>query len=537
MQRHQTVMNGWYSERVEKAVRKTDVSEFKMAGRSAGGKPVTQQQPGDSQESGGEMTQGVKGSFDFIIPHILKVEGKIGEESAYGIDKNAFPKAFETAVTITEEKGEDAAINYAKSFYKKEFWDKKGMDSVPAETRDIAFDTTINHSEKFSNYVVAAAKHGASRDDLLNLRKAEYERLAREAPDKYGKYLKGWLNRLNSFKPGVQFGTAEEEEMAAAKAPDQQDEEKQAPLIAEIMQQNPVLGLFLAIIGIMTGLLNGDEANGLMQLFSGLPQDQKDKATGNLTPNQRKVYDQYNDGVLDIFGLGEETGNSKTAAQRRAEEKLDVATMKAQAQAHDGDKAAQAAEFARKFIGIRERGENNGEIVELCGVGRGNPWCAGFANYVLDAMMPGVYTQGNEGLAKAFITEGKSHNAFRAKGESYTPRAGDAVVFDRTDDPIKGHVGIVTKVEGSEVTYVSGNDQNMVRERTFTLSNAPARLVGFTDSHALAAAKGINISPKHGQSMIADASNGVYAPAIAHTPGQNDVLPPPRGASKALLAV
>lgn len=160
------------------------------------------------------------------------------------------------------------------------------------------------------------------------------------------------------------------------------------------------------------------------------------------------------------------------------------------------DTAARTAELAERFLGQHEQGGNAGAIVQLVNGYAGDPWCGGFAHYVFQQTMPGVYNQANFRSARSYVEEGKKFGAFHARGSDYVPGIGDAIMFQRTGDPAKGHVGIVVgyNPQTHELRYIAGNDGNAVRERVIDLDEPPSRLLGFTDSHALAKAKGIDVT-------------------------------------------
>ena len=82
-------------------------------------------------------------------------------------------------------------------------------------------------------------------------------------------------------------------------------------------------------------------------------------------------------------------------------------------------------------------------------------WCADFAKWVW--MHAGASTAGATPAADSFRTSyGQRHGTWHTGN----PQPGDAIVFSF------GHVGLVTKVTASEVSYVSGNTTNRATGRT-----------------------------------------------------------------------
>lgn len=135
------------------------------------------------------------GGFDSVIDVILKNEGGYNPDDGkghpvnFGINQGANPDI--DVKNLTQEQ--------AKVIYKERYWDKNNMDSVPKQVQDIVFDGVINHRSDFSKRLVDASKNGATRSELIDMRAKEYNRLAKNNPNAYGKYLSGWMKRINNF--------------------------------------------------------------------------------------------------------------------------------------------------------------------------------------------------------------------------------------------------------------------------------------------------------------------------------------------------
>lgn len=145
---------------------------------------------------------GFKDSINVVMENeggAVPVDGSSGAPAIYGINAKWHPEEYAAAQKITAEKGEAAGKEYAQLFYKKEFWDKNNIESLPAETQSIVLDGTVNHTSTFSKKLVEAAKSGASPKELVAMREDEYKRLATSNPAKYAESLPGWLNRLDKF--------------------------------------------------------------------------------------------------------------------------------------------------------------------------------------------------------------------------------------------------------------------------------------------------------------------------------------------------
>jgi uncharacterized protein (TIGR02594 family) len=161
-----------------------------------------------------------------------------------------------------------------------------------------------------------------------------------------------------------------------------------------------------------------------------------------------------------------------------------------------------AADIANGLVGMREQGgANRGHIVRLVmggHEGRRFQWCGGFVNYVMGQTVPGLYDEmENPYMALNYRNFAREHEAFRENPRAL-PNVGDLVVFERGGRG-NGHVGVVTDVDAGtgNVTYVSGNDNNMVRERSYNVDNPPSGrrngLIGTVDTAALARARGVRV--------------------------------------------
>ena len=210
-----------------------------------------------------------------------------------------------------------------------------------------------------------------------------------------------------------------------------------------------------------------------------------------LGPEDGRASRDYSDlgGENGPLGTGRAISGTDPVAQ------LDVAAIES-ISVVGSDVGQRTADLARKFVGQHEVGNNGGAMVRLMMGYEGDAWCGGFAHYILDKTMPGVYDQADFRSARSYADMGKKYGVFHERGDkNYVPKAGDVLVFSRSGDPSKGHVGVVTGYDATthKLTYVSGNDGNAVREREIDMSNPPRRLLGFTDSEGLAKARHIAI--------------------------------------------
>ena len=119
-----------------------------------------------------------------------------------GINSWAFPKEFAEAKQILQTKGQAAATQYTDAFYQKNIIEKYDISSLPPATQAIVADGLVNHGGEgdFGKSLVAAAQNGATPQQLIEMRRNEYQRLAAADPKLYGPYLSGWNARLDALQ-------------------------------------------------------------------------------------------------------------------------------------------------------------------------------------------------------------------------------------------------------------------------------------------------------------------------------------------------
>lgn len=148
-------------------------------------------------------------------------DGASGAPALFGINRKWFPTEFDEVKRLYDEGKVNEAKALARQFYKKEFWDKNGLDKFDASQQAVLLDGVINHSAAFSKELIAAAKDGASASELIDMRQKEYMRLGQSS--QYAPSLNGWLNRLENVKKY----TGDAYEYFKALSPEKQDKLKQ----------------------------------------------------------------------------------------------------------------------------------------------------------------------------------------------------------------------------------------------------------------------------------------------------------------------
>lgn len=143
---------------------------------------------------------------DTILKNEIAADGNIsvhsdGDGQAIGgINSQAYPAQFNEAKAILEKDGQEAARKYITNFYDKEVVQGRGISALPKNVQTIVADGLVNHWSGFQKDLLDAAKAGASPQELIDMRRKEYMRLAAADPEKYGKSLEGWNNRLDKLE-------------------------------------------------------------------------------------------------------------------------------------------------------------------------------------------------------------------------------------------------------------------------------------------------------------------------------------------------
>lgn len=135
-------------------------------------------------------------------------------------------------------------------------------------------------------------------------------------------------------------------------------------------------------------------------------------------------------------------------------------------------------DVARAEIGTVEapRGSNRGERIEryrTAVTGKGEnpkaaePWCADFISFVFkSAGAPiGFDEQGTDWVVQLkdwADRAGRYHDA-----NSYTPLAGDIILFDYDKNGINDHTGVIERIANGRIYTIEGNSADSVRRRDY----------------------------------------------------------------------
>lgn len=143
-----------------------------------------------------------------IINSTIEIEGGYSASDGaskapviYGINRKYHEAAHDEAKKITDEQGPEAGKKYAAEFYKKEYYDQYDLGQFTPDVQQVLFDGVINHSKAFNKKLISAAVKGAKPQELIELRREEYQRLGKNA--NYAPSLPGWMNRLDKVQGNI----------------------------------------------------------------------------------------------------------------------------------------------------------------------------------------------------------------------------------------------------------------------------------------------------------------------------------------------
>jgi hypothetical protein len=153
---------------------------------------------------------------DAVMNFILQKEGSAavmdsnGAVSKFGVNQAANPDV--DVKNLTQDQ--------AKQILQTRYIDKVVTPSMSPQMQMVAADSAVNMGVAKTNELLAQA--GGDPQKMIELRKAEYERLAKNDPAQYAASLPGWLNRLNDLQsrlpdlsprtmPGDEEGTTKQD--------------------------------------------------------------------------------------------------------------------------------------------------------------------------------------------------------------------------------------------------------------------------------------------------------------------------------------
>lgn len=131
-------------------------------------------------------------------------------------------------------------------------------------------------------------------------------------------------------------------------------------------------------------------------------------------------------------------------------------------------------DFAKQFIGVKQGSNKHKQIVNGYNgvkplprsyrVKYNDSWCATFVSYV--ALMCGVKNFPYE-CSCYYMTQQAKKNKQVVK----VPKVGYLVMYDWKNDGTINHVGIITKIDGDNLTVIEGNYSKQVKTRVINRKN------------------------------------------------------------------
>lgn len=147
----------------------------------------------------GEGEVGLKDSFDTAFKMLCNFEGYKSEVKAdrggmtiWGISERWFPEDVKKMKNMTVEDAKE----YAKEFYRVNFWMKLDCDTLPYPLDIIVFDTAVNCGLNVAKKILSQVG-GNWRDYIF--RRMFYYLLVTKTRENQNTFLKGWLNRCLSL--------------------------------------------------------------------------------------------------------------------------------------------------------------------------------------------------------------------------------------------------------------------------------------------------------------------------------------------------
>lgn len=158
--------------------------------------PVTTYQT-QSSEGSRYQTQATGANFKSSLAMVLKHEGRAYVKN----DAQKGPSRMGILESTAREYGYYGSIKnitpaQTEAIYKK-IWDKSGAGSLPYPLSAIHFDTYVNSPAAARKIL---KQSGGDVDTYLSLRAERYEKLATVRPQRFARYLKGWMNRITSLR-------------------------------------------------------------------------------------------------------------------------------------------------------------------------------------------------------------------------------------------------------------------------------------------------------------------------------------------------
>ena len=126
---------------------------------------------------------------------------------------------------LSDKQVENLTLDQARDIYRKKYWNAIDADKLSPGIRAMAFDTAVNQGVDKAKKLIEQS--GGDVTKFAELRREAYTKLIESNPAKYGKYEKGWMNRVNDLEASAQGQTQSLSSMLARtdSIPDLEDRE------------------------------------------------------------------------------------------------------------------------------------------------------------------------------------------------------------------------------------------------------------------------------------------------------------------------
>lgn len=148
-----------------------------------------------------------RGGFDEAVKQTLRFEGGLNPNDAgkgpsmRGINQAAHPGIDVTKLTEPQ----------TRDIYYNEYWKGVGADQLPADVRNIVYDTAVMAGPRRAKQLLEVA--GTDPDKYMAAREKFLNNLVAANPEKYGPYAKSWANRNAALRSGAGLGTGDVDEV------------------------------------------------------------------------------------------------------------------------------------------------------------------------------------------------------------------------------------------------------------------------------------------------------------------------------------
>ncbi len=138
---------------------------------------------------------------------------------------------------------------------------------------------------------------------------------------------------------------------------------------------------------------------------------------------------------------------------------------------------------ANQMVGMHENSDT-AAIQQVTGQSGINPsttpWCAAWAmNLLEDHGVMDLDGLSNRNYCPTIKSWSQGKGTWGENGQ-YTPKPGDAILFDWEGDGTADHIGIVEKVENGKVYTIEGNSSDSVKKNTYNLGDG--KIDGYVQS-------------------------------------------------------